>query len=95
MEHAEATTDPSHADYWNIRDIQFSCRVSRSTAWRMVREDDFPSPIVYGTRLVVWPRAEVIEFLERRRDPHHYAVADTKDRTATTFTARSVRRRSA
>ena len=63
---------PSAAVYWNIRDIQFHCRIGRSTAWRLVREDGFPSPVVYGKRCVLWPSVEVREFLEARREPGHY-----------------------
>jgi predicted DNA-binding transcriptional regulator AlpA len=83
------------AEYWDIRDIQFHCRVSRSTAWRMVDEPDFPRRITYG-RCVRWPRAEVMQFLEKRRaqpQPAERRVARAS--TAPAFTTRSVRRRSA
>lgn len=60
------------AAYWDITDIQFHCRISRSTAWRLVRDDSFPHPVVLGTRSLLWPRCEVHEFMEARRDPEHY-----------------------
>ncbi len=65
---------PARAVYWDIRDVQFHCRVGRSTAWRMVRESGFPAPIVYSKRCVMWPSAEVIAFLEQRRDPRITAL---------------------
>ena len=83
------------AEYWDIRDIQFHCKVSRSTAWRMADEPDFPARITYG-RCVRWPRAEVVEFLERRRDAPHVIESRPTHRPApSTFTTRAVRRRSA
>lgn len=63
---------PTTAVYWNIRDIQFHCRISRSTAWRLVREERFPPPVLHGKRCVLWPSIEVMEFLEARREPGHY-----------------------
>lgn len=94
-----AVQDLSAAEYWNVRDIQFHCRIGRSTAWRLVREDGFPAPILYGKRCVLWPRAEVMAFLEERRDPEHYAPAARGPArgpgAVSAFSARPVRRRSA
>ncbi|MHB8463378.1 MAG: helix-turn-helix transcriptional regulator [Acidimicrobiales bacterium] len=53
--------------YWNIDDIQFECRIARSSAWRLVRRAAFPMPVRVGTRSVVWPRLEVVAFLDNRR----------------------------
>lgn len=90
--------DPSAAEFWNIRDIQFHCRIGRSTAWRLVREVDFPAPILYGKRCVLWPRVEVMVFLEERRDPKHYEPAPRRPPrgagSVPAFSARPVRRRS-
>lgn len=59
--------------YWDIRDIQFHCRVSRTTAWALAsREPRFPAPVVLGPKNLVWPRVEVVAFMEARRDPRHY-----------------------
>ena len=56
------------ATYWDIEDIQFHCRLSRTTAWRLARHDaGFPIPVILGPRNFVWPRAEVVAFLEARR----------------------------
>lgn len=83
------------ASYWDINDVQFHCRVSRKTAWRLVRRSGFPSPALIGRR-VIWPRAEVIAFIEEQRDPNHYVEAvhevSTAQRTPT-FTSRQVGRR--
>jgi len=92
-----ARTDGSEAaTYWDIDDVQFHCRVSRSTAWRLVRSDGFPPPAVFGRR-VVWPRAEVVIFMEDRRVPNYYADRDQRagvtDGRAPAFTSRQVRRR--
>lgn len=89
---------PSAAAYWNVRDIQFHCRIGRSTAWRLVRQDGFPAPVLCGARCVIWPRVEVIEFLEARRAPDHYRQRETKlshqvPGSAVGFVARPVRSR--
>jgi predicted DNA-binding transcriptional regulator AlpA len=87
--------DLRNAEYWDIRDIQFHCRVSRSTAWRMVDEPDFPQRMTYG-RCVRWPRAEVMQFLENRRaQPSVHERRDGHQLAAAGFTTRPVRRRSA
>lgn len=87
---------PDLAVYWDIRDLQFHCRIGRSTAWRLVREEGFPAPVVYGKRGVIWPSAEVIQFLERRRDQAHYnkPAGSRRDAPAVSqFAVRPVRRR--
>lgn len=61
--------------YWDIDDVQFNCRIGKSTAWRLVREEGFPPPVILGRRTVLWPREEVIAFVEDRRDPRHYTPA--------------------
>lgn len=87
--------DLRDAEYWDIRDIQFHCRVSRSTAWRMVDEPDFPPRMTYG-RCVRWPRAEVMQFLESRREEPSVRERRGRRQLATSgFTTRPVRRRSA
>lgn len=92
----DAVIDLRSPEYWDIRDIQFHCRVSRSTAWRMVEEPGFPVRVAFG-RCVRWPRAEVIEFLEARRAPSvTAAVRPTSGRPSDhAYSARPVRRRSA
>ncbi|MCA1833900.1 MAG: AlpA family phage regulatory protein [Actinobacteria bacterium] len=61
------------AVYWDIEDIQFHCRISRTTAWKLARGDgDFPSPVVLGPRAVVWRRVDVLAFMESKRSPDHY-----------------------
>lgn len=87
--------DRDAAVFWDIRDIQFHCRMGRSTAWRLVREDGFPAPVVCGKRTVLWPRDEVTVFLEGRRDPGHYRRGMTPAAPAAPapFVARSVRHR--
>ena len=93
----DGRTDGSEtATYWDIDDVQFHCRVSRSTAWRLVRSDGFPPPVVFGRR-VVWPRVEVVIFMEERRDPNYYAAQDQSAGAppgrAPAFASRPVRRR--
>src|SRR5438552_3519726 len=78
--------------YWDIDDVQFHCRIGRSTAWRLVREEGFPAPIVLGKRTLVWPRAEVIAFVELKRDPSHYSADSTANEPAG-FAVRANRRR--
>src|SRR3954468_18265046 len=100
MEHTPSALVPrrnagnreSEPVYWDIDDVQFHCRIGRSTAWRLVREPGFPGPIVLGRRTLVWPRTEVIAFVEEKRDPKHYSGSST-DSEAVAFTVRSNRRR--
>lgn len=98
VEHLSERTGvaPDRAVYWDIRDVQFHCRIGRSTAWRLVREEGFPAPVVYGKRGVIWPSAEVIQFLEGRRDPSHYhhpAASRSPVPAVSQFAVRPVRRR--
>lgn len=93
LDHARPDRDA--ADYWDIRDVQFHCRMGRSTAWRLVRSDDFPAPVLCGKRMVLWPRREVMAFLEGRREQGHYRrEAAPAPATPAPFVARSVRHRS-
>lgn len=84
--------------FWSIRDIQFHCRIARATAWRLVRSDGFPAPIVIGSKTVRWQRDEVLAFVDAKRDEDHYSVpvkpvpAGTTPRVAP-FVARRVRGR--
>jgi predicted DNA-binding transcriptional regulator AlpA len=83
--------------YWDIEDLQFHCRIGRSTAWRLVRRDDFPSPVVFNPRGVLWPREEVIAFMEQHREPDHYRRGDRAEaphRREPAFSSRPTRRRS-
>lgn len=90
VEHSTSTErDPV---FWDIKDVEFHCRIGRSTAWRLVREADFPAPVVLGRRTLVWPRAEVLTFIEDKRDPDHYATPVVEERSSS-FTLRPSRRR--
>lgn len=91
---AHAATEQSM--YWGIADIEYHCRISRSTAWRLVRREGFPAPVVLTRRRLVWPRDEVIAFIERHRDPMHYAdtaVGKPAVGPAHAFSSRPVGRR--
>ncbi len=75
---AERCSGTGEALYWDIEDIQYHCRISRTTAWRLVRnEEQFPSPVVLGPRSIVWPQREVVAFFEARRRPSHYRRPST------------------
>ena len=52
---------------WSISDIQSNCRISRSSAWRMVRGVGFPEPVALGRRRICWMREEVVAFMETHR----------------------------
>lgn len=86
---SESDCDPV---FWDIEDLLFHCRIGRSTAWRLVREPGFPAPLILGRRTLVWPRGEVMSFLEEKRDPGHYEQrSDEPDRQV--LTVRPSRRR--
>lgn len=94
--HQQGERAPEAALYWDIRDIQFHCRMGRSTAWRLVREDGFPPPVLCGKRSVLWPQREVVGFLEERRDAGHYRRARAVPTAQPVqFAARPVRSRAA
>jgi len=89
----------AHSDestYWDIRDIQFHCRISRSTAWRLVRTPGFPAPTVIASKALRWRRDDVEAFLDSRRDPQRYSDA-SGDRPAgpasAAYVVRTVRTR--
>lgn len=94
--HPTSAVEGASATYWDIDDIQFHCRVGRTTAWRLVKRADFPPPAVIGPRGLVWPRTEVLAFMEGRRSPAHYASRrqDQQFRDPSTYTARPIGRRS-
>ena len=59
-------------DFWDIQDIQFHCRIGRTKAWELVREERFPPPVVIGKRRI-WPRLEILAFLGGLRQHDYYA----------------------
>lgn len=87
------------ATYWDIEDIQFHCRLSRTTAWQLARRDkDFPQPVVLAPKTIVWPRVEVIAYMEARRKAEHYKPAASPpnpvpDEGGAFFVSRPVRTR--
>ena len=93
LRHAAAV----QAAYWDIEDIQFHCRISRTTAWKLARSDrDFPAPVVLGPRAVVWRRVDVLAFMESRQRPDHYRkparrTAEREGELAAAFRPRGVR----
>ncbi len=92
---AHAATEQSM--YWGIADIEHQCRISRSTAWRLVRREGFPAPVVLTRRCLMWPRDEVIDFIERHRDPTHYVstgAGKPEPGLARAFSSRPIGRRS-
>ena len=86
--------DRAGARYWSIEDIRLECAISLSSAWRLVRREGFPAPVVLGPKLIRWRRTEVIRFIDGLEAPDRYdatreaAVAGTSP----TYTARAVRR---
>jgi predicted DNA-binding transcriptional regulator AlpA len=87
------TSEINEPVFWDIDDIQFHCRIGRTTAWRLVRDAQFPAPIVVGPKSFVWPRNEVMVFMEARRRPGHYAASVVGTRAPSTQTETVYRRR--
>jgi predicted DNA-binding transcriptional regulator AlpA len=85
------------ATYWDIDDIQFHCRLSRTSAWDLARRHtDFPPPVVLGKKSVVWPRTEVLAFMEAHRRRDHYSddnsrPAASSENRRVTFASRPIR----
>jgi predicted DNA-binding transcriptional regulator AlpA len=82
--------------YWDIEDIQFECRIARSSAWRLVRRAAFPVPVRVGARSIIWPRLEVVAFLDSRRGLTDIASASPPsiDDSRVEFASRPPRRSS-
>lgn len=84
-------------EYWDINDIQFHCRIGRTTAWRLVRRPSFPVPILVSAKRLVWSREEVVDFLEGQREPERYrrqpTAASLAGDTQPSYAARPVRAR--
>lgn len=76
-------------DFWSIHDIQFHCRIGRTRAWGLVHESGFPPPIAIGARRI-WPRVEVIAFLNTCRQPFR-RDRRSADAEHTPFVVRRVR----
>lgn len=71
---ANAAIDDTTPEFWDIRDIQFHCRIGRTRAWELVREPGFPPPVALGRRRI-WPRGDVLAFLETLKRSIHYPTA--------------------
>ena len=47
-------------------EVQYRCRLCRSTIYRLMRADSFPKPIRVGLRAVRWKESEIDEYLATR-----------------------------
>ena len=65
--------DRAGARYWSIDDIRLECGVSLSSAWRLVRREGFPAPVVLGPKLIRWRRTDVLRFIDDLAAPGRYA----------------------
>jgi predicted DNA-binding transcriptional regulator AlpA len=90
------TADDGSATYWDINDIQFHCRIGRTTAWKLVKRFDFPAPVVLGPKSLVWPSRDVVAYMESHRAPSHYGPDErlvAERPSSVTYTLRPVSRR--
>jgi predicted DNA-binding transcriptional regulator AlpA len=86
----------AEATYWDIDDLQFHCRIGRTTAWRLVRTDGFPPPVVLGPKNLVWPRRAVLAYMESCTHEDHYAsrpISSSKLAQAVSYRSRPVANR--
>jgi predicted DNA-binding transcriptional regulator AlpA len=93
----QQTTESADAEpeFWSIQDIQFNCRIGRTTAWQLVRHPKFPCPLAIGAKRLVWSRQEVLLFLDGLRRPDHYTARLTpRQALPYDFVVRRIGRRS-
>lgn len=81
-------------EYWDIRDIQFQLRIGRTFAWQLVKAEDFPPPVVLGSRRMCWLAADVRDYMATRRDVARYRpVARRNEIRGLSYVVRPPRRR--
>ena len=57
----------SHIDRFLTRsEVESWCGLSRSTIYRLMRQDQFPVPVKVGPKAVRWLSSEVEEYLKSR-----------------------------
>ncbi len=49
-----------------LQEVMDKCRMSCSSIYRLMREDEFPKPIRVGLRAVRWLESEIDEYLANR-----------------------------
>ena len=47
-------------------EVEARCRISRTTLYRLMREDTFPEPIKIGAKAVRWKSGEIDAYIDSR-----------------------------
>lgn len=51
---------------WREQKVKETTGLSRTTRWRMIKEEKFPSSIKIGESAVGWLRSEILQWIESR-----------------------------
>jgi prophage regulatory protein len=54
--------------YLRVTDLAQCLGISKNTIWRLVREGKFPEKIKLGPRMTVWSGADVLKWLESKKE---------------------------
>ena len=49
---------------WREQKVKETTGLSRTTRWRMIKRERFPSPIKIGESAVGWLRSEILQWIE-------------------------------
>ncbi|MBN1662868.1 MAG: AlpA family phage regulatory protein [Deltaproteobacteria bacterium] len=50
--------------FYRLPDVQARYGISRSTVYKWISEDKFPSPVMLGPRVSAWPEEKLDQFDE-------------------------------
>jgi prophage regulatory protein len=71
IEHLQTYIGRGSAPFMRIAVVMDLTGLGRSTIYRLMAEDLFPSPVKLTKRLVVWRRADVEQWFENRPRATH------------------------
>lgn len=53
--------------FYRVDEVAKMLSMSRSTIWRLTRENEFPQPTKLSTRTTVWSQSSLEEFIDSKR----------------------------
>jgi predicted DNA-binding transcriptional regulator AlpA len=54
-------------EYFRVKDICAFLKVGRTTVQKYIRNGDFPEPCRLSTKLTVWRKQDIIDWLEKKK----------------------------
>ncbi|WP_067586547.1 helix-turn-helix transcriptional regulator [Endozoicomonas ascidiicola] len=58
----------SHVETIKIADVLELCKISKASVYNYMKANTFPRPIALGKKLNGWKKAEIVQWLEGKRD---------------------------